>query len=700
MSNRRLAAALLTATLGAAVLASPASGGAPCPDDGGVPAVRLQPCNLTVDGGEDAWHSGDSFFIRWDNPSQGSGPPLAATHYQVRDPGGAPLGAGEERLGWVDDSVNVRVSSTPGVYTFEVWLENASGEEGAIATAKLRYDPVRPEDVEPVPVLGWLGRGDFPFTVHISHPAEPFPLSGIRGYAVSIGDGAQGNPCADAFICTDAETDLREGEDGDLFTVPGLPEGTSYVHAVAVSGSGMKSATAGHTAVKVDLTDPVTTLSGVPAGWVNRPVTVTAVAGDDGSGMGGDAFTAIRLDDGAPRVEPGSVASATAIDEGTHTFSFYACDAAGNANDGGAGPGVPNRPPTTATVRIDRGPPSVSFANSQSPLDPEAIQVRVADALSGPDLTRGQIEVRRSGTSDLYQPLPTTASENGLSARWDSDAYPAGTYEFRATGYDAAGNAVTTAWRANGTRMALVNPLKLRTVLWAGFGGREVERRRCVKRGLRWRCRRIAVGDFGRRGRERLVPYGGGARYSGRLSAGLGTGLSGVEVQVTERFDPGALESDRTTVARTDGRGVFTVSLAPGPSRQIEAHFSGDRTRSRSSAGTARLRVAAGVLMRSSSRRAKVGGRPVVFRGKVGTASAAVPPDGKTIQLQFQVPGVVPWTQFRTIQTDARGRFRFPYAFSDDDSRGIGFQFRAYVPAQSGWPYEPAVSRPVTVTGR
>ncbi len=51
------------------------------------------------------------------------------------------------------------------------------------------------------------------------------------------------------------------------------------------------------------------------------------------------------------------------------------------------------------------------------------------------------------------------------------------------------------------------------------------------------------------------------------------------------------------------------------------------------------------------------------------------------------------------MQTDARGRYRYRYAFSDDDSRGVHFQFRAYI-SGGGWPYEPAASKSVSVTGR
>jgi hypothetical protein len=69
------------------------------------------------------------------------------------------------------------------------------------------------------------------------------------------------------------------------------------------------------------------------------------------------------------------------------------------------------------------------------------------------------------------------------------------------------------------------------------------------------------------------------------------------------------------------------------------------------------------------------------------------------VELQFRYPGAG-WSGFRTVQTDAHGRFRYAYRFSDDDSRGVRFQFRAYAKGREGWPYEPAASRPIAVTGR
>jgi hypothetical protein len=110
------------------------------------------------------------------------------------------------------------------------------------------------------------------------------------------------------------------------------------------------------------------------------------------------------------------------------------------------------------------------------------------------------------------------------------------------------------------------------------------------------------------------------------------------------------------------------------------------------------LAVRGGVRMRVSTPTAEVGGRPVVFSGSVATAGASIPAEGKTVQLQFRLRGL-PWSEFRTIKTDPRGRFHYAYRFADDDSRGTRFQFRAFAPAQAGWPFEPASSTPVSVRG-
>lgn len=663
MIKRRLLIATAGIALSAAI-ASPAFASPP------------RPADLRVVGGTDAWHAENSFSLSWTSPAPGT-PALTTTHYRIHDPQGTTID--ESQLAWIGDGIGpLIVPATPGAYSAEVWFEDAGGGQGPAATVPLRFDDVRPAASEPQPVPGWVGRTAFPLRVLLGHPSGPPPLSGIRGYAVAIDMASNGSACAAADRCSDAETTLRNGIVGDELEIGTLPEGTSYLHVVAVSGSGMKSVTDGWTVLRADTTDPVTQLAGVPPGWTNRAVQLTASTVDAGSGMEGDGqgpapFTAIQVDGGTPSIGPGGTASAGVIDEGAHRIAYYARDLAGNVNDGAATNGIADRAPRTAFVRIDRTPPSVAFANAEDPRDPELLLVRIADRLAGPDPSRGSIGVRPAGSGDRFEALPGLPSGAGeLRARWDSDVFPAGNYEFRALGYDAAGNAAATTRRLNGGPMVLSNPLKATTTLRAGFR---------------------------MHGSRRTVSIGRRVLLSGRLITGRSSPLGGMPVLVIEHFAPGAHPAVQTSTVMTAANGTFSIRTDPGPSRTIAASFGGSPTLARSIARTLQLGVRSRVLLRASAGVARVGGPPLIFRGRLVAAPGEIPADGKSIELQFRLPGL-PWAEFRTVQTDARGRFRYAYRFSDDDSRGARFQFRAYAPAQEDWPYEPGGSPPVLVRGR
>jgi hypothetical protein len=656
---------LVTAVLAlSATIASPALASPP------------RPMDLRVVGGAEAWHPENRFSLSWTSPAPGN-PALTTTRYRIRDPQGTTIG--ESRLGWIGDGIGpLIVPSTPGAYSAEVWFEDATGEQGPAAIVPLRFDDVRPAPIEPQSVAGWIGRTAFPLRVRLGHPSGPLPLSGIRGYAVTIDTASAGSPCTATDRCSDAETTLRGGAAGDELAIGTLPEGASYLHAVAVSGSGMKSATSGQTVLRADTTDPVTQLAGEPLGWTNRTVRLTASATDTGSGMERDGlgpapFTAIQVDGGAPSIGLGGTAVASVVDEGTHRIAYYARDLAGNVNDGAATNGIADRAPRTAFVRIDRTPPSAAFANAEDPRDPELLRVRIADPLAGPDPSRGSIDVRPAGSGDRFKALPTAPGGAGeLRARWDSDEFPAGNYEFRAVGYDAAGNATVTARRQNGRPMVVSNPLKATTILRAGFS---------------------------RHGLRRTVPYGRRVLLSGRLVTGRSSPLGGVPMQVVERFAADARPTTQTSTAMTGPDGTFSIRTDPGPSRTIAISFDGSRTLARSTARTLELGVRSRVRLRASAGVATVGGAPLIFRGQLVAAPGEIPAGGKSVELQFRLPGL-PWAGFRTVQTDGRGRFRYAYRFSDDDSRGARFQFRAFAAKQAGWPYEAAGSRPVIVRGK
>jgi hypothetical protein len=634
----------------------------------GAPAARaaLQPLNLSVDGGEESWHAQSSFALRWSNPP-GS---VAAVHYRVLNPSGQ-VAVKETTIDWAATAIqHLSVPLTPGAYSAEVWLEDSTGAEGTPVTAKLRFDNDKPGRVEPAPVPAWIGRAAFPFTLHLGHPAGPPPLSGIRGYAASIDGLPGGSSCLALATCGASESELQEGSDADSLAITELPEGTSYLHAVAVSGSGTRSASPATTALHIDKTDPVTLLAGNPDGWSDRPLTLTAIAADSASGMAaggaGEPFTAIRIDGGAPVSADGNQVSASVIASGVHAVAYYARDAAGNVADGGISNGRQNPQPTIATVRIDRDPPRIAFAGSQDPRDPERIEARATDSLSGLDPASGSIGVRPAGSGERFAELPSERSGSLLSARWDSEAFPPGEYEFRATVNDIAGNSASSLLKSDGSPLRLSSPLKVATTLLSRF-------------------------------RSRTVRYGRGVSFSGRLLVGRRAPLVGMPVQLVERFDPGSTPPERVTTVRTGDDGSFSIHLGPGPSRDLIAIAPPTATLRGTSSQPRRLTVRSGVKMRASSAVARVGGAPVVFRGRV--AGGAIPAEGKAVQLQFRLPGL-PWSEFRTIRTDPRGHFRYAYRFADDDSRGARFQFRAFAPAQAGWPYEPAGSLPVQVLGR
>ena len=571
-------------------------------------ASPAAPAQLEVLGGG-GWSHELGFTLVW-SPDPAAPPPLAA-HYLIEDQAGTTV-AGPERVELITGAHTLEISVPPvaGVYTAAVWLEDGGGAEGPASTVNLRFDRERPGRVEPAAPPGWLGRAELPHLVRLSHPEGAVPISGVRGYAVSVGPELESSPCADALICIDAETDLRGGVEDDTLALADLPEGRSYVHAVAVSGSGVRSELPGHAELLVDRTDPVTTLAGAPSGWANGPVALRASATDALSGMtpagDGAPFTAIRIDDRVPVTAPGDAVETTVISEGVHAVSFYARDAAGNVDDGADANGVANHPPASRVVRIDRRPPAVAFLGSIDPTEPEAIAARVVDGLSGPDPRRGEIAVRRAGTGDRFRALPTLGAGGMLLAHWDSEAYPEGDYEFRATGRDAAGNAASTTRRANGTPMVLPNPLKPQSSIVAGY----LRRRGGLRHG------------------SRIVHRGRRVRFGGRLRIASDAPLGGRPIVVVETFDAGARRAHRSTRVRTDRRGRFSLQLQRGPGRQVLATFAGTATSTSAISRPLRLGVRSGVRMRASARRARVGGRPIVFRGRLAHAPGEVPPGG------------------------------------------------------------------------
>lgn len=591
-----------------------------------------------------SWQAKRTFAIEWD--------PIAPTNpteavYEIRDSQGRLALNYRRPIG--EMLRDVQVPAVSGVYTLEAWLENGAGEAGPHSHATLRFDDAAPSPPEVDSSPGWI-LGAQPAAVQVAAAPPPLPLSGVGGFAISVDGGGGSSPCAQPDSCLAAELDLA-GAAGGTIPLGTLPDGVHLVRVATVSGAGVPSPVA-TAAVRVDGGAPALSLDGAPTGWSARPVLVTAYASDPLSGMAAAGplgpFTAIAVDGAAPARSLGATVGAWVTGSGTHSVAYFARDAAGNLS--GA---------RSATVRIDEDPPRVAFAAAQDPAEPERIEAIVSDPLSGPSPDRGSIGIRPSGSNASFERLPTRNVNDRLVSHWDSDSYPPGQYEFLATAHDVAGNSGAGSDRIRGGRMVLVNPLKGQVELRAGLTGRR----------LTGRLRRIGAGA-----------------------------VTAQPVVVTETFAAGAQPRQRTTVVATDPEGGFSLQLKPGPSREVIARFAGTALLTRAISDTAHVNAATRVRLRSSATTARVGGRPIVFSGGVGRRGATSVA-GLPVELQFRFRGGA-WSEFRTVEADAHGRFRYRYRFSDDDSRGVRFQFRAHVKGREGWPYGPGASRPVKVTGR
>jgi sugar lactone lactonase YvrE len=224
--------------------------------------------------------------------------------------------------------------------------------------------------------------------------------SGIISTAAGGGTGAGDDiPAATAALTT--SRGIATDADGNLYVT--LLAGR--IRAVRLAASGA-----------ADEIDPVTSAGQDPpavSGWNRTPVTVTLTATDDMDGCG-VAEIRYSVNGGPETVVPGDTALVHLAAEGVTSITFFAVDAAGNAEA-----------PSTHVVRIDLTPPAVVIAQ---PADgavfllrqPVAAHYVCSDALS---------EVAScTGPVPMGAPLDTSA---------------VGPHAFTVTARDVAGNAAT-----------------------------------------------------------------------------------------------------------------------------------------------------------------------------------------------------------------------------------------------------------------
>jgi hypothetical protein len=622
------------------------------------------PTGLVVVGG-DGWRSSRSFAVGWTNPG-GQHAPIAGARWQLCRTGGAcTTGTGSGAA-----ATTVQVPDQAGDYTLRVWLEDAAGNSNGANLSDavhLRYDPTAPGKAVADSANGWVSAAeasDFPLPLTLV-PNAVEPLSGIAGYSITT-DGSH------------PDTSVEASGRKPVYRVASLPEGIFTIKVRAVSGAGVGSAAVGEAAVKVDKSPPEVAAAGVPdqAVWVRGDVEIALDASDQahlsgmsaapaGSPLEDGGHVVYRIDGGPPMHVRGSRATAKVVEDGRHALTYYAVDVAGNVSV-----------KRTVEFKIDRSAPETVAFESQDPVDPRMLSVRVEDRLSG--VASGQIAAR-AATGGPWVGLATTLIGNRLVARID-DALP-------------DGNERTTDRRMDGGKMELRLPLRLasKTTIGATSTAKPCAKRtaKAKKQGTKKRCRAKApLRD------SAVVKVGYGKRQLmvGRVQTTDGRAIPGAAVRV-EAVNRTGGEVRPVGETRAGAGGEFAFTLPAGPSRSVRFVYDGDNL-IRASAAEARTRVPAALKFRVN-RSSVRNGESVMFRGQL--VGRPIPQGGKVVSIQARVPGG--WRTFANPTTDRRGRFSHRYQFTAT----TGFQryaIRALVQADASYSYEQGISKPVVVRVR
>lgn len=360
---------------------------------------------------------------------------------------------------------------------------------------------------------------------------------------------------------------------------------------------------------------------------------------------------------------------------GTWTVSMWRKDAAGNADSATAS--------DTLTLRYDPEPPQLSF-DTPSPSDPTLVSVPVTDKVSG--LADGTIEISPAG-SNTWIALTTSKEGDRLVARIDDAGLSAGPYLLRATARDQANNQATTTTRSDGQPMTVTLPLRIASTMQSGLVRhrtvRTVVRRKGHRRTVHHRVTMLSPAG--------VVRLGKTTQISGRLSNRDGQGIAGADVQVMATVD-GAAEQ-LVGVLRTDSDGAYTYTASGSASRTLRFAYAGSPV-ILPAESRVELRVPA-VSTLTVNRRRIVNGQSVMFSGQV--RSLPLPTSGKLIQVEVLLSGG--WQTFRTVRTDASGRWRMPYSF--DRTVGVQwYRFRIELPREAGYPFANGASKSIRIRVR
>jgi hypothetical protein len=273
----------------------------------------------------------------------------------------------------------------------------------------------------------------------------------------------------------------------------------------------------------------------------------------------------------------------------------------------------------------------------------------------------------------------------------DTTDMPNGTYYITVKAYDPAGNVVAISSPApvtvqntpgatpSSTSIGPGSPLALR----GPANGTNASDQ--AKLTARWASTSKAT---------RTSRYGQAGRVTGRLTTTAGQPISGALLDVSATAADQGAKTVPIAGVRTGATGAWTLTLPKGtPSSALRfAYRSHVNDTVPVAAATLTLRVRAGITLRIAPRVTSVD-HTIHFSG---TLAGTPIPGGKQLVLEASSGGE--WIEFRTITTDAKGRFHASYRFKFPGP--ITYRFRVLSRYEADFPFLDGTSNIVSVHER
>ncbi len=539
------------------------------------------------------------------------------------------------------DSANVSLTvSAPGTDTVSCVAISGAGNQSAAGTVSFRVDTQAPGVViSDAAVTPDTAGGPVALTVSA---AEGVAASGVASVSCAVDGGAW-------------QTTF-----GSVARVSVAGQGAHTVDCYATTTAGVNSQPVSQT-VRIEAVSPTLSVTGAPpvGVWSTVPESVTMNA----AAAAGAQIHAIDCQlGGMPHVYGNPVAAQTESVEVTvpppgGQLTCQAVDSAGNVSA-----------PQSVAFLIDDTPP-VGFFLAPDPRLPDVVTVAVSDSGSG--VAGAVVEMEVDGLwrhlASRWNPVAGTVTA-GIP---DNGSLRPGSYPLRAQVWDRAGNTALVQSTVAGAPESVRLPLRVLTSLHVK-----------LTLGRRRRASSAAVAA------RPTLGYGARATVVGALAEGHHP-LGGAVVELSQRI-LGAARFREIATARTARDGRFEFALAAGASRTIRVSYAGN-AQLRGVVADAQVRVRGAVTLAAPGR--ALGGSLATLSGRV--LGGHVPGAGLLVQLWYRVAGQPGWEPFeRAVRTDRRGAWELRFVVSRA-ARGRRYLFRAVVAAQSGWPYEGAVSVPL-----